>query len=113
MIIWSGWGILVIPVVAISVAAFAIGAESAGLKAVDGMAAGFVAAAPLLWLLGRKLNGPDTSRTLVDPESGETVVLRRRHALFFIPVQYWAIPSAIVAALLLTLLFLPTGGAGG
>lgn len=109
MIIWSGWGILVVPIVAISVGVFAIGTGAAGLNEVAGIIVGFLVAAPLTWLLGRKLNGPDASRTLVDPQTGGTVVLRRRHSLFFIPIQYWSIPCVILAVLLLALLLMPTG----
>lgn len=104
MIVWSGWGILVVPLVAITVGLFTIVAGAAGMHNMVGMVAGFVAAAPLTWLLGRKLNGPDTSRTLVDPETGGTVVLQRRHSLFFIPVQYWAVPCIILSGLLLFVL---------
>lgn len=104
MIIWSGWGILVVPLVAVSVGILAAVAGAAGMHNIVGMVAGLVAAAPLTWLLGRKLNGPDASRTLVDPQTGQTVVLQRRHSLFFIPVQYWSIVCIILAGVILFIL---------
>lgn len=108
MIVWSGWGILVVPLVVVTVGIFGFATGAAGLNEVGGIIAGFLVAAPLTWLLGQKLNGPDASRTLVDPETGEAVVLRRRHSLFFIPVQYWSIPCVILAVVLLALLLMPS-----
>lgn len=106
MIVWSGMGILVIPLVIVTVAVFFIGAEAVGLHPFAGMLVGFLLAAPLTWMLGQKLNGPDTARTLVDPQTGGTVLLKRNHSLFFIPVQYWAIPCVILSALLAIMLII-------
>src|SRR5438874_12493217 len=49
----------------------------------------FWIAASIVWPVGRSMNGGD-DRELIDPKTGERVVLRRgQHRLFFVPVEYW------------------------
>lgn len=76
-------------------------AETTGLNSYTGMLIGLLIAAPLTWVLGRKLNGTTASRTLIDPETGGTVILQRRHTLFFIPLEYWSVACVVLAGLLL------------
>jgi hypothetical protein len=44
----------------------------------------------ILWFLGRWLNSRPV-KVLIDPESGKRLVANA-HSLFWIPLQYWAIP---------------------
>lgn len=62
---------------------------------------GFCVVAAILWPLGRWLNRKAPERTLVDPNTGEQVVLQigGGNTLFFIPMQFWA-PIAIVLGLI-------------
>jgi hypothetical protein len=94
-IVWTGWGILV---VAFAGAALVLGLvldQAVGFR--TGLAELLAAAG--VWFVGVRLNvGRD--RTLVDPASGEQVVLRRRHTLFWIPMQYWAVLVAAGAVAL-------------
>jgi hypothetical protein len=98
MIIWNGWGFLA------AVIAFAcwlvteIGVEAAmndeeyyqnhGWPKL----LGFLVAAVIVWPLGRALNRKRPERELVDPQTGERVILKSGggHTLFFIPIEYWA-----------------------
>lgn len=89
MIIFSGWGSLV-------------GAFGAGLlmMLVEG-ATGSVGAAGMLAgvalaVFGWWVNG-QPGRELVDANSGEAVVMRTRHTLFWIPIQYWGALIAVVS----------------
>lgn len=97
MIIWSGWGILAPIVAALVGVPVAMGLgwvfDRAGYPNLIGIAVGtgFLAAAAAVWVLGQRLNGAP-GRELLDPRTGETVVLRPSHRLFFIPVQWWAFP---------------------
>lgn len=106
MIIWKGWGILLI---VIGVAALLL--TEVVIEALLGnpayfqdhtwpMAAAVLIAAGAVWVLGNRLNG-GTGRTLVDQETGEQVVLRGDHSFFFIKLQYWAPILAVLAVLLL------------
>jgi len=52
----------------------------------------FVSAA-VLWFLGTKLADP--GRQLIDPQTGQVVMLRKKHTLFWIPMQYFGIILAL------------------
>jgi hypothetical protein len=100
MIIWQGWGILalVIPVALAMLTKEACNALLGGGVSNAFFQAGFGAGLVIVWFLGRWLNGRPL-KILVDPESGERVVLKGRHSLFWIPMQYWAFIGLGVLAL--------------
>jgi len=95
MLIWQGGGILaVFPLVA-----WALGmhwVESAFGKAWYEAHAGRVDGGILflsgvvVWFVGRWLNGRP-GRLLVDPETNQQVMLKRRHTIFFVPMEYAAV----------------------
>ena len=60
--------------------------------------AAFLVAALIVWPLGRYLRAKP-ARVLVDPATGEQVVFKRNHALFFIPMEYWA-PILVVLGMI-------------
>lgn len=74
--IWSGWGILVVPIVlGTSVIVGALG--QLALKALGhpeltflAVSLGFLAAAAVNWIVGRRLNGRPP-RELLDPATGD------------------------------------------
>lgn len=99
-IVWSGWGaltILILGVVSIVVGAMlqltfiALGVPQMAFLA---FSAGLFAAAAANWFVGKRLNGKP-GRELLDPATGERVLLTRRHSLFWIRMEYWSIPIAI------------------
>jgi hypothetical protein len=102
LFIWSGWGIVVIPVVlgtAVAVGAlggFALRALGHPELTFLAVSLGLFAAAAATWIVGRRLNGTPP-RELVDPATNARVLLRRRHTLFWAPVQYWSVPVALAA----------------
>ena len=102
LFIWSGWGIVVIPVVvgtAVTIGALgglalrALGHPELTFLAIS---LGLFAAAAANWIVGRRLNG-HPPRELIAPATNQRVLLRRRHALFWVPVQYWSVPVALAA----------------
>ena len=100
MIIWSGWGILVVLIVVLvgGLGAIAGGDDHAG----TGLAVGLILSAVFIWILGKRFNSKQ-DRTLLEPETGREVVVKAtRHSLFFIPMQWWA---PVVAGLGVALLF--------
>ncbi len=102
MIVWSGWGVLV---ALFAVAAVMVGAlvERAvpGLKGYGMVAAPFLAAL-LTFGLAKGLSRKG-DRVLLDPQTGQQVVLRRGDSLFFIPVRAWTyIFLAMGSVMLLT-----------
>lgn len=102
LFIWSGWGILVVPIVvgtAIIVGALvqlSLQALSHPELAFLAFSLGLFAAAAANWLIGRRLNSTP-ARELIDPATNERVLLTRRHALFWIRMEYWSIPVALAA----------------
>lgn len=93
MIIFGGWGSIVMAVVlggglALSNAVFGEGRITNFATALLGVA---------IFLFGQFLHDEDVS-TVVDPATGETRTMRKRHHLFFIPVRWWG-ALAVVAGL--------------
>lgn len=95
MVVWSGFGILVSVIPALTLAAMQLATD-----ALFGAAAywqhsqwlfslGLLLSAAAVWLLGRRLNTRG-ARLLLDPATGEQVTLRPRHSFFFIRMEYWA-----------------------
>jgi hypothetical protein len=86
MIIWSGWGIL-------ACVFWGVGLFLTQLLIDKLFAPGYYAAhewcmilassisAPLIWVVGRALNG--------SPDSDRRQSQSARHTLFFIPMEYW------------------------
>ena len=104
MIIWSGFGFLalLIPIVTAMLVAGPVAAVMpAGYLANHGWptALGVLLGGIVVWVLGTRMNG--TGRLLVDPQTGQQVTIRRKHSLFFIPMQYWGIVAAVIAVFLL------------
>jgi len=106
VIIWSGWGVLVIVILVVvggGVAAIIgalFGSMNPDMAGNFGIGAGALAAAAMNWWAGRRLNG-GTGRVLLDPTTGQQVVLRRSHSLFFIPMQWWSVPMLVFGLFLL------------
>lgn len=117
MIIWSGWGILTVVIAVLvggGVTALLFPAfEALGLHRISGLAVmlGLLAAAAANWVVGRRLN-TRPGQELVDKATGQTVVLRRTHSLFFIRMEWWSVPLAIVAAIVLYAVVFNTEGIG-
>lgn len=70
-----------------------------GIPTPTGMVAVWLAASAPNWVAGTRLNArPD--REPVDPRTGQAVILRARHTLFWIPIQYLSVLLlGVVAAL--------------
>ena len=100
MIVWQGFGFLgvLIPILSymLTVKMFqgALGVPFTDTHSWPG-ALGTLIGAGLVWLIARMLNSP--GRTLIDPVTGETVVLRKKHTFFFVPINYIAAVMAVVA----------------
>lgn len=106
MIVWNGFGIVVIGIFAIVF----FGTQFI-INAIFNDPVYFSAnswpklvalwlTATILWPLGRWMNGKKSSQTVTDPATGQPIRVQAAsggggHSLFFIPVEYWAIISAV------------------
>src|SRR5262249_29792336 len=108
MIIWSGWGFLV---AVVGFGCFLLTEIGVGAVMRDDQyyqnnswpkLVAFLAAAVIVWPLGRALNRRRPGRELIDPKTGGRVVLTSGggHSLFFIPMEYWA-PLLVVLGVVL------------
>jgi hypothetical protein len=89
--VWTGWGILVVLYALVALVVGTVVRNAAGGSLRAGLTIGLceVLAAVAVWFTGVLLNG-QTDPVLVDANTGKQVRLRRRHTLFWIPMQYWA-----------------------
>lgn len=98
MIIWRGLGILV-PFIAIlgavvgTVLTSAVGHPDAGL----GVGLGLAAVGN--WFLWSQLTARQ-SKVMVDPQTGQQVMVKPKHSLFFVPAVVWTWPIAGLAVLM-------------
>ena len=101
-LVWSGWGILVLPIVFATFVAvggllqWLLTAANRPDLAFLAFSAGLFAAAAVNWLVGRRLNN-QPGRELLDPQTQQRVILRRVHRLFWIRMEYWSVPVALAA----------------
>ena len=106
MIIWSGLGFLV----AVIVFGCALAANLIANSVTGGgtywdenrwtLGVALLVAAVACWSLGRYLRGRK-ARTLIDKETGEEVIQKPSHSLFFIPMDYWGPILAVVGLALI------------
>ncbi|QBI52660.1 hypothetical protein [Streptomonospora litoralis] len=87
MIIWRGWGILALLITVLFCLPAGLGIEALlGSEFVPfGIAAALVLAGVSVFLLGQRLNAP---RPGYHPQTGQPVLYRNQHTLFFVPMQY-------------------------
>ncbi|BBP71259.1 hypothetical protein PHLH6_32630 [Pseudomonas sp. Seg1] len=88
-LIWQGWGILSILIPLVGLISFA------GLPNGLGVGVGLLVAAAANAFIGHKLNNAP-GKTYIDPATGGEVVFRKKHTLFFVPMQYMSVLMVIV-----------------
>lgn len=102
MIVWQGWGILVVVLAIVPIIVMQLLAD--GLMGPGGwsrnnswlLPVALLIAAPLIYFVGKRLN-EGQERVLVDPQTGQEVRIRRTHSLFWVRMEYWAAIVAVIA----------------
>lgn len=102
MIIWSGRGVLSVLVLILSFAIFASVFPKGYSDIVFVLS--FLIAALFSWYMGKKWNSAET-KTLIDKETGQEVILKPNHSLFWIPMQYWGPIFAAHSLIILVQMF--------
>lgn len=86
MIVWSGRGFLSVVVL---IASFILLASILPKEQGDyGFIISFFIAGVFSWFMGKKWNEGE-GRTMIDKETGQEVVIKPNHSLFWINMQYW------------------------
>jgi hypothetical protein len=106
IMIWKGWGLLVLVIAALIVVLTTIVFDKIGLPVAFGSALGMIISAFAIWQAGNKLNSPLKNRVLIDKQTGAEVILKPDHSLFFIKMQYWAFVAGAIGLFLLVNLVL-------
>ncbi|MFA8434775.1 MAG: hypothetical protein ACEPOZ_09700 [Marinifilaceae bacterium] len=52
------------------------------------------------WIFGNKWNGQD-ARVVVDEKTGQRIILKSNHSLFWIKMQYWGVIFGIIGIVIL------------
>lgn len=105
IVIWKGWGLLVLVIAALIVILTTVFFDKAGLPVAYGAALGMLLSAGAIWQVGNKLNSPLKNRVLLDQKTGAEVILKPDHSLFFIKMQYWAFIAGAIGLFMLVNLF--------
>ena len=95
MIIWKGYGFLVLVIALVIGATVSFIFGKIGSTEDLGAAIGAIISAVVIWIVGNKLNTPAKDRIMIDKQSGK-VIVKAENSLFFIKMQYW---SFIVGAI--------------
>lgn len=92
--VWTGWGILAS--ILCAVGALGVGSLGQLLGAPQvGVFIGVLLAGAVVWLIGSRLNRPEPG---YHPKTGQSVIYKNRHTLFFVPTQYYAFLGLAFAA---------------
>jgi len=99
MIIWKGLGILVPLIAIVGIVVGTVLASAFGFAEM-GLGLGLALAAIGNWFLWKKVNSRP-GKVLVDPQTGQEVMLKPSHSLFFIPAGFWTWPMGLFAIILM------------
>ena len=101
MIIWKGWGILAIVIAIVCSVAMQLLCDAvfgAGYYRSSrwAMPLALLLASGIIFFVGQKLNRKP-GKVVIDKETNEEYILKSTHSLFWIPLQYWGIVTAVLA----------------
>jgi hypothetical protein len=80
-VIWQGWGILAVLIPVLCIFPFV------GMPNGLGLGLGLLVGAAINAYVGHRLNN-QPGKTYIDTATGGEVVFRKKHTLFFVPMQY-------------------------
>lgn len=107
-LIWQGLGFLVVILPLAVLLVMSLLGALVNLSNMATIVLALILSAAAVFYLGKRFNSRP-GRILVDPNTQESVELRKRHTLFWIPMQYWAFPILLIAIIAAFALF--TAGA--
>lgn len=102
MIVWSGKGFLSILVLILTVVLMAMMLPKGQSDLALGLS--FLVTAVFSWFMGKKWNGAE-GKTMIDKASGQEVLIKPHHSLFWIKLQYWGIIFGIIGILFISQAF--------
>ncbi len=103
MIVWSGRGFLTVVVLAVvlfGLTSFLPKDQNSLSYAISLFASGIFS-----WIMGKRWN-ESNQKTYLDKNTGEEVILKPNHSLFWIKMQYWGIIFGILGVVMLVKQFM-------
>lgn len=98
MIVWTGRGIFS---VLILIPACIIGGLFFSKENIDyGIAIGLFLGGAFNWYFGKKWNNSE-GRTVIDEKTGQKFILKTKHTLFWIKMEYWGFIFGIIGLIIL------------
>ena len=108
MLIWTRWGIVVAGIVLLAgVAAVLLASvmHITGRSAALLFYAALIPAGVATWYIGKGLNR-DAVQELINPQTGQPVLLKNYHTFFFVRVEWWGPVMTVIGAVMLVLTIL-------
>ena len=97
MLIWRGYGIMVVVFAVVGLVAGKVfnenvwGAPVPVDKRQWGELFGMILAAALVYVFHLLTQRPSDRRIVIDKRTGKEEILEKKHDLFFIPIKYWSV----------------------
>ena len=88
-VIWQGWGLLAVIIPLLCVIPFA------GLPNGLGLGVGLLVGAAVNAYVGHRMNN-QPGKIYIDKDTGGEVIFRKKHTLFFVPMQYVSVLWAVM-----------------
>ena len=95
MVIWSGKGVLSVVVLLVALLITTVALPD-NFNIALGIAC--MIAAIFSWYFGRKWNSAE-GKAVIDKETGEEILLKRKHSMFWISMEYWGVIFGILGVL--------------
>lgn len=96
MIIWSGKGVLAVLVLLVALL-ITTQIWSASHEFDIALGAALILAAVFSWFMGRKWNSAE-GKVFIDKESGQEMMVKPNHSIFWIKMEYWGVIFALMGA---------------
>jgi hypothetical protein len=89
LVITRGYGLVVAGLVVLAMIAATLVSPAGDPNSVTALMGAFLVPTGIAtWFIGKDLNRKAT-RQLVDPKTGEDVIVRDDHSAFFLPLEWW------------------------
>jgi hypothetical protein len=101
---WRGWGCVVVAIGFVALCLAILATYALGIYSYTTNVVGFflILAGAFTWFLGKRMNR-DRERRLIDPATGQDVIVRDDHSLFSVRVEWWGPIMIVVGVILLVL----------
>jgi hypothetical protein len=104
LVVTRGYGLVVVGFAVLAMIAATLVSPAGDPDSVTALMGAFLVPAGIAtWFIGKDLNRKAT-RQLVDPKTGEDVVVRTDHSAFFLPLEWWG-PMMAAFGIVLMIVF--------